>query len=83
MQGDIIYYEEGTGSWGDASKLIFVAAPDADTSMEGDDDVWEHVDSQDQLSMDDVHNVIRNAIQGQGDWRGQLDWLAERLGVEL
>lgn len=64
-----IFYEQGTGSYGDASNLIFLEAPEANAEAYQDDDaMWEHVEkSSESWQMPDLIDVLRAARDGRPD----------------
>lgn len=80
-----MFYEQGTGAWGDASQLLIMRAPE-DDSIYGDpladDLVWEHMNGSDSVSVADIVEVLLAASERKGDWMAGIDSLLAVLDPE-
>ncbi len=70
-----IYYEQGTGAWGDASNLIILPAPDESITAD-EDTLWEHIEAAtDSFQYPDILDVLIQVRDREGDYLGALDRL--------
>lgn len=76
------YYEEGTGAYGDAKNLLILPTPEDESVYADDNAMWEHVNDAPSVSFLEIVNALRDARDGTGDWRGQIDAVLDILDPE-
>lgn len=60
----VMYYEEGTGSYGDGNNILFLLPPGDDHEQDvlaDDDAVWEFVNAAESVSLSEIAEVLREA----------------------